>query len=146
MKATLMRAWKRLTQLIYRSLRNLSKLDRPNTSRGHPLTSTKKLSYKFVEDLPNSKQDNTVYIVGNTASYWMLAFKCPCRCNATIHLNLIEEVKPNWSFSMKNGESITIFPSIWRTQGCKSHFSIVSGMIHWYNKRIFSFSTSHKSS
>lgn len=47
--------------------------------------------------------------------------KCPCGCQDIISLPL-NEGKPMWKI---NGNSIT--PSINRTVGCRSHFTITNG-------------------
>jgi hypothetical protein len=49
---------------------------------------------------------------------------CPCGCAAIIQLNLIPGVSPCWSISEN-----TIKPSINRIVGCKSHFSIINGIV-----------------
>lgn len=53
---------------------------------------------------------------------------CPCGCNAVISLSLLPNTKPKWSV---NGDTLT--PSVNRTVGCKSHFSITNGIVTDYN-------------
>jgi hypothetical protein len=81
-------------------------------------------------DLPESISRRTVFIIGNQESIWLLAFQCPCGCKKIIQLNLLKDVTPSWSYSIQHGK-ITIRPSIWKTNDCKSHFLIKNGKIHW---------------
>lgn len=51
--------------------------------------------------------------------------KCSCGCGDVIYINLIQETKPKWQVK---GNSIT--PSVNRTTGCRSHFTITNGITH----------------
>lgn len=81
-------------------------------------------------DLPESIRKRTAYIIGNQENPWLLAFQCPCGCKNIIQLNLLNDVSPSWSYSIKR-KKITIWPSIWRKHGCKSHFFLKNGKIRW---------------
>src|SRR5689334_3656634 len=88
---------------------------------------SKRYNYLKVEDLPDEFQSYTVYIVGNPLP-WVLAFICPCGCKKIIQLNLLKEDFPCWRFSLYR-KRITIYPSIKRNRGCKSHFWIYQGKV-----------------
>jgi hypothetical protein len=90
----------------------------------------RELILEFVGDLPNHICPQTVYIVGENNFYWMAGLLCPCGCQDFIHLNLLKEAKPCWKFKISKG-LISISPSVWRTYGCKSHFSISKGKVIW---------------
>lgn len=94
----------------------------------------KQITYKWeqVTELPNSVGENTIYIVGENGFKWYLAMKCPCNCGDVIYLNLLKERYPCWKMKLKNG-LISINPSVWRTQKCKSHFVINKGNIIWFH-------------
>lgn len=81
-------------------------------------------SVDFVQDLPESVSSNTIYVVGEKPFYWQIALRCPCGCRELIQLNLIKKSYPQWEFSVNSNNRITIYPSIWRTRGCESHFII----------------------
>jgi len=91
------------------------------------------LEYKFdfVEEIPLSVKDNTIYIVGAVNQPWLLAFKCPCGCQSLIQLNLLTNANPCWDFWIDKKNKISISPSIWRTIGCKSHFLIKKSKVDW---------------
>lgn len=86
--------------------------------------------FKFCADEPENILDKLIYIVGERPHYWMLCFKCPCGCNEVIRLNILKEANPRWKFSIR-WRQITIYPSIWRKVGCKSHFHIRKGKVQW---------------
>ncbi|SRR5260221_8381709 len=92
-----------------------------------------KLSYKiyYVDDSPEIVDKRTIYVVGQNQNTWLLAFECPCGCKTIIQLNILEDTKPNWRYTIGRNKKINITPSIWRTTGCKSHFFIKRGKILW---------------
>ncbi|WP_342098070.1 DUF6527 family protein [Salaquimonas pukyongi] len=44
---------------------------------------------------------------------------------------LLQEVKPNWSLKTQEHEPPTLLPSVWRQSGCRAHFWLRDGHIHW---------------
>jgi len=86
--------------------------------------------YKFCKEEPDQIQDKLIYIVGERPYYWMMTFKCPCGCNEVISLNILKTARPRWKFIVRWGK-ISIYPSIWRKVGCKSHFHVRKGRIQW---------------
>ena len=92
---------------------------------------TPEYNFIFEEDFPDSIKENFIYIIGDKKSPWLLAFKCPCGCGQTIQLNLLKEADPCWKYKITNRKKINIFPSIWRTKGCKSHFVVRNSKTEW---------------
>lgn len=92
---------------------------------------TEVFTYAFIDDFPEHITERKVYIVGENNFYWVLVFKCPCGCSKIINLNLLKDASPNWKFTISEESLITIYPSIWRNTGCKSHFFITDGSIKW---------------
>jgi len=86
--------------------------------------------FKFYKDDPQDVSDRVIYIVGERQHYWKLCFRCPCGCNEVISLNLLKQANPRWRFIIR-WRRITIYPSIWRKIGCKSHFHIRKGKVDW---------------
>ncbi len=83
------------------------------------------------EDVPEYISNHAIFVIQDGNEPELLAFKCPCGCEATILLNLLSDTKPQWHFKISDGIIITISPSIWRTVGCKSHFWVVEGNVKW---------------
>lgn len=72
------------------------------------------MRYEHTIDVPIDIEDGVVYIIGEDEHKWLALMKCPCKCNSTIHLNLLPESRPRWTCTIV-GEAISITPSIHRT-------------------------------
>lgn len=94
-------------------------------------SSEKIFQYTFSEDVPDKFKRYVIYIIGSKECYWQLVMLCPCGCKTVLHINLLNEYKPNWSYEIDNKHSITLHPSIHRKVDCKSHFFIREGKIVW---------------
>lgn len=89
----------------------------------------KKYTFSLVEEVPYNAENGIVYIVGTT-NPWLVVFKCPCNCGEIIQLNLLTDEKPWWEYRISRGQ-LNLFPSVRRIRGCKSHFWIRKGKVHW---------------
>lgn len=78
--------------------------------------------YNFIDviTLPDTPMPGKVYVCKEEAT---AQFICPCGCGAIITLSLLKGHKPCWKII---GNSIS--PSIHRTEGCKTHFTITNGI------------------
>lgn len=85
----------------------------------------------FIEDIPESMPDKTIFIVQDGNVPELLAFKCPCGCDENVILNLLEDTSPRWSYLINGRNLIDIRPSVWRKVGCKSHFFVINSIIKW---------------
>jgi len=85
-----------------------------------------------VEELPEALRPKSVYLVGEDGHYWCAALLCPCGCGALIQLNLTASTRPAWQARRSSPTGLlTLSPSIWRTQGCRSHFFLHEGRVDW---------------
>jgi len=86
----------------------------------------------FTSEFPNRIDCNFVYIECNIEKndFWYAKLICPCGCQETITLNLIDDVDPCWSLEFEK-QSFSIHPSIRRTTNCKSHFWILNNIVIW---------------
>ncbi len=75
------------------------------------------------------KQSGDVAIVkrGVLRSIVML---CPCGCREQITINLDKRSAAAWHLYQK-GKTLTLYPSVWRDNGCCSHFIIWNDRIFW---------------
>ena len=90
--------------------------------------------YRFVvvDEEPETLQSGIVYVVGTEAKPWAAALKCPCGCREIVWLNLLDaEDRPVWDVALHPNQTITVYPSVWRRVGCRSHFSLRQGKIIW---------------
>ncbi len=84
-----------------------------------------------IEELPDELDAKTVYLVGEGPYLWFAAMICPCGCGATLHMSLLPDGHPRWEIIRHKNGTISLHPSVWRTQGCRSHFFLREGRIIW---------------
>jgi len=84
-----------------------------------------------VEELPDRLDAKTVYVAGENGHVWFVAMLCPCGCGETLQVSLLADVRPRWSLTQHQDETISLRPSVWRQVGCRSHFFLVRGRIQW---------------
>lgn len=89
------------------------------------------LRAREVEDLPDRLSSDHIYLIGEDGLWWSAALLCPCGCQSVIQLSLIEDDRPRWRARTEPGDIVTLHPSVWRTNGCKSHFFVRHGKIRW---------------
>jgi hypothetical protein len=85
----------------------------------------------FLEDLPDNLKPYTVYILGEGEYLWSAAMLCPCGCGEIVHISLHKEGRPRWEITNHKDGTVSFKPSIWRKDGCKSHFFLERGLIRW---------------
>ncbi len=91
-------------------------------------------SIEILEEFPEYPKQKIIYLIGERNSLNFLSMLCPCGCGANIRLSLIQEDSPSWSISI-NKDLISVYPSVWRNRGCRSHFFVRSGKIKWVRAR-----------
>jgi hypothetical protein len=62
---------------------------------------------------------------------WSVGLRCPCGCGQRLEMMLLKEVKPRWDISVSARGHVSLHPSVWLREGCKSHFWVRSGKIIW---------------
>ena len=89
------------------------------------------VKHETVSDWPENLNANTVYLQVDTKGPWAAAFICPCGCKEIIFLNLLKTTRPRWQITSLLNEPLSLNPSVWRKKGCRSHFILRSGRVHW---------------
>ena len=82
------------------------------------------------EDIPETVEPLTVVAVGEDEHLWYAVLKCPCGCGETIQLSLLQDERPRWRLTSRDGVP-TLSPSVWRHRGCLSHFILRDGLVIW---------------
>lgn len=59
-----------------------------------------------------------------------IVIACPDGCGEILTINLDARAGPAWRF-YGSGSDVSIFPSIWRDSGCRSHFIVWHSRIYW---------------
>jgi hypothetical protein len=88
-------------------------------------TAARRLNFKGVLErradatalLPNA---GDAFIVERGVPRWIV-FRCPCGCGEELPINLDPRAGPAWRI-YRGKRGVTLFPSVWRDTGCKSHF------------------------
>ncbi|WP_246389557.1 DUF6527 family protein [Aminobacter niigataensis] len=62
---------------------------------------------------------------------WSVGFRCPCGCGEAIELAVMDGAAPRWDVAVDGKGRPTLRPSVWRQRGCRSHFWVHKGRIHW---------------
>jgi hypothetical protein len=76
-------------------------------------------------------QNDTVYIVETDGRRRWAMMCCPCGCKEVITLSLQQIHDPYWKLLPSANGLATLRPSIWRREGCRSHFWVRDGQVHW---------------
>lgn len=86
-----------------------------------------------IVDRPSSEsmEDFKVYYIGTEQWKWLIMFKCPCGCGDIVNLSLLEKSKQFWRVEIMSDKYFSIYPSIDRTVGCRSHFFIKNNEVEW---------------
>lgn len=59
-----------------------------------------------------------------------IAMACPDGCGEVLTINLDRRTGPAWRVYIDSG-SLSLYPSVWRHSGCKSHFIVWRSRIYW---------------
>jgi hypothetical protein len=62
---------------------------------------------------------------------WAVGLRCPCGCGQRLEMILLKAVKPRWDVSVDPRGHVSLHPSVWLREGCKSHFWVRSGKVIW---------------
>jgi len=86
---------------------------------------------EHVEDEPVRLSPRTVYIIRDAGQDWAAIMSCPGGCGQVLHMNLIPDSKPVWRLTEHPGLTASLWPSVWRREGCGCHFWLKRGRIQW---------------
>ena len=84
---------------------------------------------KYVEMIPENLRPDILYVEGSAGEYWFATLLCPCGCRQEINLNLDKNESPCWKLGEANLSDLS--PSLWKNNGCKSHFFLKKGEVKW---------------
>ena len=83
------------------------------------------------DTLPKSLPRRDLVLARDDGDDWSVGMRCPCGCGATIELMVLPEAMPRWDIRTDEAGRPTLHPSVWKQSGCRSHFWIRNGRIHW---------------
>jgi len=74
---------------------------------------------------------DTIVVVAPRETLKWVMFRCPCPCREVITLSLQKVHNPHWKLLAGPDGHASLRPSVWRTQGCRSHFWVDDGRVYW---------------
>ncbi|MGR9408047.1 DUF6527 family protein [Rhizobium leguminosarum] len=81
-------------------------------------------------DILDEPGDAAVVVRGVPRSFMM---KCPDGCGEMLAVNLDGRTDKAWRLDMRGGAP-TLYPSVWKEAGCRSHFIVWRGYIVWCDR------------
>ena len=102
---------------------------------------------KWVNDLPEPIEKNTIYIIGGREYPFYAAVTCPKRkCEKVIHLEISSDFERRWQFKEHKNGTLTFNPSIHVTKyPCRCHYWIRKGHVTWSEMPLFFVPKEHTS-
>lgn len=88
------------------------------------------LAFVEADELPDSLPDLTLLVAREGETLWAAGMNCPCGCQKKLEMMLLPEVTPRWDLS-EDREGPSLHPSVWANSGCRSHFWLKGGVVHW---------------
>lgn len=73
------------------------------------------------------------YVIVHRGVPRSLAMVCPDGCGEVLTVNLDPRSGKAWRLDVRSGR-LTLYPSIWREEGCRSHFIIWRDSIKWCDR------------
>jgi hypothetical protein len=83
------------------------------------------------DSLPEHIGTREVVVVEEDGENWVAGLYCPCGCGDRIELMLLQGVRPRWDAAADAEGRPTLYPSVWRKEGCCSHFWLRNGRVRW---------------
>ena len=83
------------------------------------------------DSLPSRMPWRDVVLARDDGEDWCVGMRCPCGCGHVIELLVVAEAKPRWEVAVDAKGRPTLSPSVWLQKGCRSHFWIRNGRVHW---------------
>lgn len=83
------------------------------------------------DEMPKALPARTLVVLDDEGEPWSAGMKCPCGCGRVLEVMLLAEVKPRWDVEVDARGRPSLRPSVWVADGCRSHFWLRSGRVHW---------------
>src|SRR4051794_6992334 len=63
-----------------------------------------------------------------------LVLNCPDQCGSVLTVNLDPKAGKAWTLYYIVGRTFSLYPSVWRSDGCRSHFIIWRSMLYLFGR------------
>ena len=71
----------------------------------------------------------------------LLIISCPCGCGEQFPINLDPRAGPAWRLYRESRRGLSVYPSVWRESGCRSHYVIWRNKIYLFGRYEEDFET-----
>ena len=95
------------------------------------LTPRRSLTVVASDMLPAKLPLRNLVVARDGDEDWSVGMRCPCGCGQRLEMMLLKEVRPRWDATVDAHGHVSLHPSGWLREGCKSHFWVRSGKIIW---------------
>lgn len=95
------------------------------------LSPARHLSIIEGDSLPPKLPRRNILLARDGDEDWCVGMRCPCGCRSTIELLIVQGVAPRWDLRVDGRGLPTLHPSVFLQKGCRSHFWLKHGRIHW---------------
>lgn len=83
------------------------------------------------DSLPATLPRRDLVLARDDGEDWCVGMRCPCGCGEVIELLVVPEAWPRWDVKIDGRGRPTLSPSVWLRRGCRSHFWLRHGRVHW---------------
>jgi hypothetical protein len=83
------------------------------------------------DSLPTRLPFRDLMLARDDGEDWCVGLRCPCGCGERLEMMLLKGVKPRWDVIFDERGRVTLHPSVWLRNDCKSHFWVRAGKIVW---------------
>jgi hypothetical protein len=83
------------------------------------------------DSLPSQLPRRGLFLAREAGENWCVGLRCPCGCGDRLEMMLLEHVRPRWEVTLDGKGRASLHPSVWRRDGCRSHFWVHAGKIVW---------------
>lgn len=80
---------------------------------------------------PDRMPPRHLVLLTDGSEEWSVVMLCPCGCGDRVELPLFAEARPRWNLRTDSRGRATLHPSIWRKDGCRSHYFLRAGRVTW---------------
>ena len=96
-----------------------------------PLWADQRIKVAYTEREPTKPKARRLYVATSSRGPNFGYLLCPCGCGETLHLRFLPDRYPRWDLDIEVDGVASIRPSVWRQVGCRSHFVLTRGNVHW---------------
>lgn len=83
------------------------------------------------DEMPKALPARTLVVLVDDGDPWSAGMMCPCGCERVLEVMLLPGVKPRWDVEVNAKGQPSLRPSVWVADGCRAHFWLRNGRVHW---------------